>query len=92
MEMVVTADESSKDNRTIFQQWGRSIKGTPAGVHTTFTRGEQYSILAVISVNGYVATCIIIGSVDSHEFFDFIVSEVVCLCHRHWLCSSFVHF
>ena len=79
MEMVVTADESSKDNRTIFRRWGRSTKGTPAGVHTTFTRGERYSILAAISVDGYVSTRIVIGSVDSHEFFDFIVSEVVSI-------------
>ena len=27
-DMVVTADESSKDNRTIFRRWGRSAKGT----------------------------------------------------------------
>lgn len=80
-EMVVTADESSKDNRTIFRRWGRSIKGTPAGVHTKFTRGERYSILAAISVDGYVATRIVVGAVDSHEFFDFIVSEVVRSCH-----------
>jgi transposase len=76
-EMVVTADESSKDNRTIFRRWGRSVRGTPAGVHTKFTRGERYSILAAISVDGYVATRIVIGAVDSDEFFDFIVSDVV---------------
>ena len=80
-EMVVTADESSKDNRTIFRRWGRSIKGTPARVHTKFTRGERYSILAAISVDGYVATRVVVGAVDSHEFFDFIVSEVVRSCH-----------
>jgi hypothetical protein len=77
MEMVITADESSKDNRTIFRRWGRSVRGTPAGVHARFARGERYSILAAIGVDGYVATRIVIGSVDSHEFFDFIVSEVV---------------
>ena len=76
-EMVVTADESSKDNRTIFRRWGRSVRGTPAGVHTGFTRGQRYSILAAISVDGYVATRIVIGAVDGDEFFDFIVSEVV---------------
>ena len=76
-DMVVTADESSKDNRTIFRRWGRSIRGTPAGVHTKFTRGERYSILAAISVDGYVATRVVLGSVDSHEFFKFIISEVV---------------
>lgn len=36
VEMLNTADESSKDNCTIFWQWGWSVKGTPAGVHTEF--------------------------------------------------------
>ncbi|KAF9783431.1 hypothetical protein BJ322DRAFT_1008025 [Thelephora terrestris] len=63
--MVVTADESSKDNRTIFRRWGHSVKGTPAGVHSRFARGEQYSILAAISVDGYVATRVVVGAVDS---------------------------
>ena len=88
-EMVVMADESSKDNRNIFQRWGQLVKGTPARVHAQFTRGEWYSILAAISVNGYVATRIVVGAVDSHEFFNFIVSEVVhsygqfCLLFTH---------
>lgn len=76
-DMVVTADESSKNDRTIFRRWGRSMKGTSADVRAGFNRGERYSILAAISVNGYVATRIVIGSVDSQEFFDFIVSDVV---------------
>ena len=46
-------------------------------MHAQFTRGERYSILAAISVSEYVATHIAVGAVDSHEFFNFIVSEVV---------------
>ena len=76
-EMVVTADESSKNDRTIFRRWGRSMKGTSADMYAGFNRGERYSILAAISVNGYVATRILVGSVDSQEFFDFIVADVV---------------
>ena len=76
-DMVVTADESSKNDRTIFRRWGRSMKGTSADVCAGFNRGEHYSILAAISVNGYIVTQIVIGSVDSQEFFDFIVSDVV---------------
>ena len=77
-DMVVTADESSKNDRTIFRRWGRSMRGTSADMYAGFNRGERYSILAAISVNGYVATRIIVGSVDSLEFFDFIISDVVC--------------
>ncbi|KAF9642399.1 hypothetical protein BDM02DRAFT_3073261, partial [Thelephora ganbajun] len=57
--------ESSKNNRTIFRRWGRSMKGTSADVHAGFNRGERYSILAAISVNGYISTRVVIGSVDS---------------------------
>ena len=65
MEMVVTADESSKDNCTIFQRWGRSIKGTPAGVHAKFARGKQYSILAAMGVDGYIATRVVAHTKDT---------------------------
>ena len=84
-EMVVTADESSKDNRTIFRRWGQLVKGTSVGVRTGFTRGERYSILAAISVDGYVTTHVVIGLVDSHEFFNFILCKVVRSCHRQTL-------
>lgn len=88
MDMVITADESGRGNRTIFRRWGRSIKGTPAGVYTVFTRGERYSILAAISVDGYVATRIVIGSVDSHEFYSILSSveypcPLVTKCEYH---------
>ena len=76
-DMVVTTDESSKNDRTIFRRWGRSMKGASADIRAGFNRGECYSILAAISVNGYVATRIIVGSVDSQEFFDFIIADVV---------------
>ena len=88
-EMVVTADESSKDNCMIVRWWGQSVKGTPVGVRTRFTRGEWYSILATIGVDGYVTTCVVIGSVDSHESFDFILCKVVCLCH--WQTLFIIH-
>ena len=58
------------------------MKGTSADTHTGFKKGEHYSILAAISVNGHVATRIVVGSVDSREFFDFIVSDA----------STFVRF
>ena len=54
------------------------MKGTSADIRAGFNRGEHYSILAPISVNGYVATRIIVGSVDSQEFFNFIIADVVC--------------
>ena len=91
-EMVVMANESSKDNHTIFWQWGQSIKGTPVGVCMMFTRGEQYSILAVMSINGYIATHIIIGSVNSYKFL--ILSSpkwYACIAMVNFVCCSPTH-
>ena len=37
------------------------------------TREVYYSILAPISMDGCVTTCIVVGAVNSHKFFEFIV-------------------
>ncbi|KAJ6514351.1 hypothetical protein C8R47DRAFT_1033152, partial [Mycena vitilis] len=43
--MIVTADESSKDERTIFRKRGRAPSGHRAEIDADFVRGERYSIL-----------------------------------------------
>jgi transposase len=85
--MIVTADESSKDDRTIFRRWGRSGSGERAVIDSNFVRGERYSIVAAISTNGYEGFRVVQGSVDSGEFFDFIVEDVVSDYVVNW-CSS----
>jgi transposase len=74
---VVTVDETSKDDRTIFRRYGRAVSGRRAVSHVPFTRGQRYSIVAAMSVDGYVAQRVVEGSVDGDEFFNFIVEEVV---------------
>lgn len=64
------------------------MKGTSANTNAEFSRGERYSILTAIGVNGYVATRILVGSVDSQEFFDLIVTDVV----RLWGSTSLTRF
>ena len=81
-EMIVAIDESSKDDRTLYRRWGRSPSGMPATIDAQFVRGERYSLLAAMSVNGYVSTRVVEGSVDTAEFFDFVVGEVVSLLLR----------
>jgi transposase len=76
-EMIVAADESSKDDRTIYRHCGRSPSGMRAPSHTQFVRGERYSLIAAMSVDGYISTRVVGGSVDTAEFFDFIVGDVV---------------
>ena len=78
-EMIVTADESSKDDRTIYRRSGRSPSGIRAPGSVQFVRGERYSLIAAMSVDGYVSTRVVEGSVDTAEFFDFIVGDVVSI-------------
>ena len=75
--MVVSVDETSKDNRTIFRRFGWAPQGQRAQAAVDFVRGDRFSIVAALSIGGYVATCVVPGSVDSDEFFDFIVHDVV---------------
>ena len=62
--MVITVDESSKDGCTIFRRRGRAAHGQHASIDADFVRGERYSILAAMSIEGYVGTRVVAGSVD----------------------------
>lgn len=74
---LVFVDETSKDDRTIYRHYGRSVLGQRACVKHPFARGVRYSLVAAISVDGYMSMRVVEGSVDSAEFFNFIIQEVV---------------
>ena len=76
-EMIVAVDESSKDDRTIYCHCGRAPSGMRALGSMQFVRGDRYSLLAAMSVNGYISTRVVEGSVDTAKFFDFIVGNIV---------------
>ncbi|KZV62066.1 hypothetical protein PENSPDRAFT_591972 [Peniophora sp. CONT] len=42
-----------------------------------FVRGDRYSLVGAIAVDGFVATRVVMGSVNGAEFFDFIIEEVL---------------
>lgn len=75
--MVVTVDETSKDDRTIFRRYGRAPKGSRAEIEANFVRGERYSLVAALTVEGFIGSRVVSGSVNSDEFFDFIVHDIV---------------
>ena len=74
---LLFVDESSKDDRTIYRRYGRSARGTRASIKAKFVRGERWSILPALTVDGYAALRIVPGSVDADEFYNFIVADVV---------------
>jgi transposase len=59
VEQVITVDESSKDDRTIFQGFGCAPHGHRASIDADFVREDHYSIVAAISVDGYLATQVV---------------------------------
>jgi transposase len=74
---MVFVDETSKDDRTIYRHYGRAVAGRRATISANFVRGERYSMVAALSLDGYEAVHVVPGSVDGEGFLDFIVNAVV---------------
>ena len=75
--MMVFVDETSKDDCTIYRHYGRAVLGHHALVSAPFVRGECYSIVAALTIDGYITQHVVLGSLDGEEFFDFITQDVV---------------
>ena len=74
---LVFVDETSKDDRTIYCHYGRSIRGTDANISAPFVRGDRFSIVAALSIDGYVNQRVVEGSVDGGIFLEFIMEDIV---------------
>ena len=74
---LVFVDESSKDDHTIYRHYGQAPAGVRATIHANFIRGDRYSIVAGLSLDGYEAVRVVPGSLDGDEFIDFIVNDLV---------------
>jgi transposase len=73
----VTIDESSKNEHDVCRRYGRAPIGYPADFEDVFIRGVRYTLVAAMSMDGYIAQRVVEGSLDSFDFFDFIVDDVV---------------
>lgn len=74
---IVTVDESSKNERTLLRTHGRAPTGLPATISESFQRGQRFSILPAMTVEGYISVRVVEDSIDLEEFTDFIVEDVV---------------
>ena len=61
-----------------WRDWERLSERQCPERHVNFVCGDCYSILAAMSIEGYMGTHIVPGSVDGDKFFDFIVNVIVC--------------
>lgn len=75
---LVFVDETSKDDRIIYRHYGRSLMGTNAIIRAPFCRGKRYSLVAALSVDGYIGQRAVEGSVDGEQFMEFIIEDIVC--------------
>ncbi|KAI0043139.1 hypothetical protein FA95DRAFT_1499052 [Auriscalpium vulgare] len=50
---------------------------TAAQLSESYARGQRYSILPALSLDGYIAIQLIPGAVNGHDFFDFVVNDVL---------------
>jgi len=75
--MLMFTDETAKDERTSGQRMGWSKIGTRCVQRRCFVRGQRYSILPVLTLDGLITWDVIEGSVTSERFVEFLRENVV---------------
>jgi len=75
----VFVDEMSKNDHDTARRYGRAMSGERADFIDNFVRGERYSLVAAMTIDGYIATRVVLGAFDAFEFYDYIAEQVVCL-------------
>ncbi|KAF7361312.1 Tc1-mariner class transposase [Mycena sanguinolenta] len=76
-DMLVMADETSKNNHTLARKYGRAPVGMRAPHTYDFVRGPGYTVAAAMSKEGYLAVKVLPGAFDSFDFFDFVAEQVL---------------
>ena len=65
------------DQCTYARRYGQAFLGERAELKDVFVRGDRYSLVAALTINGYIAVEAIPGSFDSMDFLEFIQEQVV---------------
>jgi transposase len=86
--MLMFTDETAKDERTSSRRLGWSKIGTRCVQRRCFVRGQRYSILPVLTLDGLITWDIIEGSVTSERFVQFLREHVVRICTHIFLISQ----
>ncbi|KDR67239.1 hypothetical protein GALMADRAFT_23095, partial [Galerina marginata CBS 339.88] len=76
-EEFVFVDEMSKNDHDTARRYGRALSGERADFVDNFVRGDRYSMVAAITIDGYIATRVIPGSFNADEFRDYITEQVL---------------
>jgi transposase len=79
-EAFVWLDESSVDDRTNQRRNGWALLGRACVRRDTFIRGQRFSVLPALTVDGIIALDIFEGSVTKDRFIQFIQDQIVSQC------------
>ena len=74
---LIFINETSKDERTWACHYGCSMAGQHAGLADVFVCGDCYSLVAAMSVDGYLVAEVVEVSYDHDLFYQFITQQVV---------------
>ncbi|KAK0498203.1 hypothetical protein EDD18DRAFT_1071989, partial [Armillaria luteobubalina] len=69
---------------------GQAMQGERAEIPVPFVCGQHYSLVAAMTKKGYLAARVVPGSLDSFEFYDFIMEEVVHHSYFNFLPACFL--
>lgn len=72
-------DETSKDERTLFRNYGWAREGLRAEMRAPFVRGRRASALGLLALDGMVAYTAREGSFTRQTFIDFLHNQVIPL-------------
>jgi hypothetical protein len=76
-EYFVWLDVSGVDNRTNQRGDGWSLLGTAFVRRATFVRGQHFSVLPALSIDGIIALDIFEGAINKEKFLTFLREQVV---------------
>jgi transposase len=77
--MLMFVDEAARNKKNPSRKMGWSLRGRRCFQRRCFIRGQRFSILPVLTLDGIIAHDIIPGSVTSDLFVKFLREHVVCL-------------
>ncbi|KIY48499.1 hypothetical protein FISHEDRAFT_25021, partial [Fistulina hepatica ATCC 64428] len=66
-----------KDDRTLCRRHGRAPKGTTPDIRWDHRRGDRYSILPTLTLDGYIAVRVVKGSITSEELYNFLIEDLI---------------
>ena len=76
--MFMFADESAVDQQATAQKQGWAPLTSCCVQRQCFIRGQRYSLLPILTLDGLITFKIFEGSVTSEQFVDFLKKFVVC--------------